>query len=67
LLQEVKLRVYVLRAFDLAPQDSNGLADPYLKIKIGKKKIDDRENYIPNTLDPTFGRSGISLVFISFT
>nr|CAB3264165.1 myoferlin [Phallusia mammillata] len=53
---EVKIRVYVIRAYDLAPQDSNGLADPYLKIKVGKKRILDRDNYIPNSLDPTFGR-----------
>lgn len=50
------MRVYVVRAFDLAPQDPNGLADPYLKIKVGKKRIVDRENYLPNTLDPIFGR-----------
>uniref|UniRef100_F6X313 C2 domain-containing protein n=1 Tax=Ciona intestinalis TaxID=7719 RepID=F6X313_CIOIN len=54
--KEVKVRIYVVRASELAPQDSNGLADPYLKIKVGKKRILDRENYIPNTLDPTFGR-----------
>uniref|UniRef100_H2ZAE2 C2 domain-containing protein n=1 Tax=Ciona savignyi TaxID=51511 RepID=H2ZAE2_CIOSA len=36
---EVKVRIYVIRAFELAPQDSNGLADPYLKIKVGKKRI----------------------------
>nr|XP_039273403.1 myoferlin-like isoform X2 [Styela clava] len=53
---EVKVRIYVVRAFDLAPQDSNGLADPYLKIKVGKKRILDRSNYLPNTLNPTFGR-----------
>ncbi|XP_077973068.1 myoferlin-like isoform X2 [Styela clava] len=53
---EVKVRVYVVRAFDLSPQDYNGLADPYLKIKVGKKRILDRPNYIPNTLNPTFGR-----------
>lgn len=49
--------MYVIRAYDLAPQDSNGLADPYLKIKVGKKRVVDRDNYIPNCLDPTFGRS----------
>uniref|UniRef100_H2ZAE4 C2 domain-containing protein n=1 Tax=Ciona savignyi TaxID=51511 RepID=H2ZAE4_CIOSA len=53
---EVKVRIYVIRAFELAPQDSNGLADPYLKIKVGKKRIVDRDNYIPNSLSPTFGR-----------
>ena len=46
----------MVRGYELAPQDSNGLADPYLKIKAGKKRINDRENHIANTLEPTFGR-----------
>nr|XP_026691852.1 myoferlin isoform X2 [Ciona intestinalis] len=53
---EVRVRIYVVRAMDLAPKDSNGLADPYIKIKVNKKRIVDRENYVPNTLYPTFGR-----------
>uniref|UniRef100_H2Z7I1 C2 domain-containing protein n=1 Tax=Ciona savignyi TaxID=51511 RepID=H2Z7I1_CIOSA len=53
---EVKVRIYVIRAFGLAPQDANGLSDPYIKIKAGKKRIVDRENYIPMTLEPTFGK-----------
>lgn len=48
--------MYIVRAFDLAPQDDNGLADPYIKIKYGREKISDRKNYIANTLEPTFGR-----------
>lgn len=30
--------------------------DPYLKITLGKKTIDDRDAYKPNTLNPEFGR-----------
>ena len=56
MLQEVQCIVYIVRAFDLAPQDDNGLADPYIKIKYGREKISDRKNYIANTLEPTFGR-----------
>jgi len=30
--------------------------DPYLKVKIGKKEINDKDNYIPNQLKPIFGK-----------
>ena len=41
---------------DLQPQDPGGKSDPYLKVKIGKKEISDKENYIPNQLSPLFGK-----------
>ena len=50
------MRIYIVRGLDLAPQDSNGLADPYLKIRAGRHKINDRENHLSNTLEPVFGR-----------
>lgn len=31
-------------------------ADPYIEIELGKKKINDRDDYVPNTTDPVFGR-----------
>lgn len=30
--------------------------DPYVKITLGKKTLNDHENYIPCTLDPVFGK-----------
>ncbi|XP_070621719.1 fer-1-like protein 5 [Erythrolamprus reginae] len=55
--QECVVRVYIIRAFNLQPKDRNGLCDPYVKIKLGRERMDDREEYIPNTLDPVFGRT----------
>ena len=53
---ECIIRVYVVRGVELQPKDPNGKADPYLVLEIGKKKISDKDNYIPNTLNPYFGK-----------
>ena len=49
------IRVYIARAVGLRPTDSNGKADPYLSVKLGKKKITTKDRYIPNELNPYFG------------
>ncbi|XP_068776622.1 myoferlin-like [Struthio camelus] len=54
--QECLVRVYIIRAFDLPPRDRNGLCDPYIRISLGTKKVGDRNQYVPNTLQPVFGR-----------
>uniref|UniRef100_A0A8C0NM80 C2 domain-containing protein n=1 Tax=Canis lupus familiaris TaxID=9615 RepID=A0A8C0NM80_CANLF len=53
--QECLVRVYMVRAINLQPQDSNGLCDPYVILKLGQTKMGNRDKYHPNTLDPIFG------------
>lgn len=53
---ECVVRLYVIKAIDLQPMDPNGLADPYLVVTLGKTKIKDSDKYIPNTLNPMFGK-----------
>ncbi|XP_044276588.1 myoferlin [Varanus komodoensis] len=54
--QECIVRIYIVQGLELQPQDNNGLCDPYIKITVGRKVIEDRDHYIPNTLNPIFGR-----------
>uniref|UniRef100_A0A8C5P4U7 C2 domain-containing protein n=1 Tax=Jaculus jaculus TaxID=51337 RepID=A0A8C5P4U7_JACJA len=49
------VRVYIVRAINLQPQDYNGLCDPYVILKLGQTKLGSRDSYHPNTLDPIFG------------
>lgn len=52
-------RLYVVKGLHLQPKDVNGLADPYLKCKIGKLRIDDskdKDNIQMATLNPEFFR-----------
>ncbi|GAB0200176.1 fer-1-like protein 5 [Grus japonensis] len=54
--QKCLVRVYIIRAFDLPPRDRNGLCDPYVRVSLGMKTLGQRDQYVPNTLEPVFGR-----------
>ncbi|KAJ8550633.1 hypothetical protein ON010_g10436 [Phytophthora cinnamomi] len=54
-----EVRIYVLDGIGFAPMDIGlngrpGKSDPYLRLKLGDKKISDRKNYIEDTTDPDF-------------
>nr|XP_023482231.1 fer-1-like protein 4 [Equus caballus] len=49
------VRVYVVKATNLAPADPNGKADPYVVVSAGQERQDSKERYIPKQLNPIFG------------
>uniref|UniRef100_A0AAR2KR80 C2 domain-containing protein n=1 Tax=Pygocentrus nattereri TaxID=42514 RepID=A0AAR2KR80_PYGNA len=55
-IEECLVRIYIIQAYNLQPKDANGKCDPYVKITLGKKSINDHDSYIPCTLDPVFGK-----------
>ncbi|VDM32227.1 unnamed protein product [Hydatigera taeniaeformis] len=46
----ILVRCYIIRV------DPTGLADPYLIVSMGKQVFNEKSNYIPKTLRPTFGK-----------
>ncbi|KAG6968497.1 hypothetical protein JG687_00003720 [Phytophthora cactorum] len=54
--QRVVVRVYMLRGQNLQAKNANGYSDPYLRLKLGSNRINDRPNACTNTLKPEFFR-----------
>jgi len=54
--EECIIRIYIIKAIDLQPNDPSGLADPYVTVTLGKKKANNRDNYVANSLSPVFGK-----------
>ena len=54
LISETKccVRLYVVRAFNLASRDNDSPSDPYLKVKLGDEVFDDRKNAIEDEPNP---------------
>ena len=52
--KKLELRLYILTGTKLTSRDNDGLADPYLVIKIGKERRSTRNDYLPDTLEPGF-------------
>ncbi|GBG24784.1 Fer-1-like protein 4 [Hondaea fermentalgiana] len=56
----VEVRLNVLKGFNFIPMDvGGGKSDPYLSLKLGRIKVNDQKNYIPNSINPNFYRSFI--------
>ena len=60
--QMYQVRAYFLlgkafKAMDVGFGGRPGKSDPYLKLKVGKKKINDRKHYIDDETEPAFFRS----------
>ncbi|ETV80250.1 hypothetical protein H257_06591 [Aphanomyces astaci] len=54
-----QVRVYILNGENFMPMDPGlngapGKSDPYLVLRLGKDKINDRKNYVEDVVDPDF-------------
>lgn len=49
-------RVYCVKGINLRPKDASGKSDPYVRISMNRHVIKDRANYVPNQVNPIFGR-----------
>ena len=48
------IRLYVIDGFDFASRDIGSASDPYLKLKCGKRKYTERDNYQLDQPNPKF-------------
>jgi Ca2+-dependent lipid-binding protein len=46
----------MVSAYDLASRDNGSFSDPYLKITIGNKTYNERDNYILDEPNPEFNK-----------
>ena len=45
----------MISAYDLASRDIGGFSDPYMKLKVGDKEFNERDNYVLDEPNPGFG------------
>ena len=46
------MRIYIVRAFNLAARDNDSPSDPYVKVILGEDERDDRDNYQTDEASP---------------
>ena len=54
LMQEQKcdVRVYVVRAYNLAARDNDSPSDPYIKVSLGDSVFDCRDDHVEDDMEP---------------
>ncbi|KAM6979612.1 fer-1-like protein 4 [Aplochiton taeniatus] len=52
---KVLVRVYIIKATNLAPRDASKKPDPYLVVKVGQQSVDTKDRYIAKQFNPVFG------------
>lgn len=50
--QKCEVRVYIVRAMNLAARDSDSPSDPYVKVTLGENCYDERKNYVEDDMEP---------------
>jgi len=48
------VRVYILDAYGVPPKDRYSLSDPYMRLKLGRTEINEKDNYIQDSANPEF-------------
>lgn len=46
------IRLYIIRAFNLAARDNDSPSDPYVKVTLGEESFSDRDNYKEDEASP---------------
>ena len=52
-----EVRVYVLEALNLTPQDRGSTSDPYIIIRLGNQVVGDRNKHLMRVTSPEFRES----------
>ncbi|CAG9558524.1 unnamed protein product [Danaus chrysippus] len=53
---EFLVRVYIVKGVNLKSKEFIGKSNPYIALNCGNKHIADRNNYVPNSVNPIFGK-----------
>jgi len=46
------VRLYIVRAYNLAARDNDSPSDPYVKVSLGENVFDERDNHKEDDMEP---------------